>query len=80
MDFSQLGSQVGSFNFSPWNLLGSVLFSSIGFVAFSYGKKMGKFETMAMGAALMVYSYFTPTVLTWLVGFALTGYLWSARG
>lgn len=62
------------------NLLGNLVFSGVGFVAFMYGKKQGEFRTMLIGGLLMVYAYFTPTaLLTWLVGAGLTGYLWFGR-
>lgn len=67
-------------NLSAGSLIGSLVFSSIGYVAFSYGKKTGRVQVMALGGALMVYSYFTPGVLsTWLVGAGLTGAFYYLR-
>jgi predicted phage tail protein len=61
---------------SASSLLASLLFSSIGFVAFTYGKRTGHFQIMALGGVLMAYSYFTPgATWTWLVGAGLTGML-----
>ena len=55
------------------NILGSVLFGSIGFVAFIYGKKMASFRPMAIGAGLMIYPYFiTNTAWMYAIGVLLT--------
>ena len=40
------------------NLLGGLLFGSIGFVAFIYGKRMHVWKPMFLGLALMAYPYF----------------------
>jgi hypothetical protein len=44
--------------FSGANLLGGLLFGSIGFVAFIYGKRMHVWKPMFLGLALMAYPYF----------------------
>ena len=46
------------FNFSAANLIGGLVFGSIGFVAFVYGKRMNLWKPMFLGIALMVYPYF----------------------
>ncbi len=46
------------FGLSTANLIGNVLFSSIGFIAFVYGKRMNFWKVMFCGLALMVYPYF----------------------
>ncbi len=46
------------FNLSAANLIGGLLFGSIGFVAFVYGKRMNFWKPMLLGLALMVYPYF----------------------
>ena len=57
-------------------LIGSFLFSSIGFVAFVYGKKQGLWKTAVLGVLLMMYSYFVPgTFYVYVVGIALTAAL-----
>lgn len=67
-------------SFDPWSLMGSLVFSGIGFVAFRYGKTTANFSLVALGGALMVYSYFTPTApLTWGVGAALSAAAWYSR-
>lgn len=45
-------------NFSAANLIGGLVFGSIGFVAFIYGKRMNLWKPMILGIALMVYPYF----------------------
>ena len=40
------------------NLIGGFLFSAVGFVAFSYGKKMARLWPLVIGLVLMVYPYF----------------------
>jgi hypothetical protein len=44
--------------FSGANLIGGLLFGSIGFVAFVYGKRMQVWKPMFLGIALMAYPYF----------------------
>ncbi|MBF0122372.1 MAG: hypothetical protein HQL21_03050 [Candidatus Omnitrophica bacterium] len=63
-----------------WSLLGSFVFSVIGFYAFLNGKKEASWKRMFLGILLMVYPYFVPGVLaTWLVGFGLCAllYFWK---
>ena len=45
-------------NFSAANLIGGLIFGSIGFVAFVYGKRMNLWKPMFLGIGLMVYPYF----------------------
>ena len=44
--------------FASANLIGGLLFGSIGFVAFIYGKRMHVWKPMFLGLALMAYPYF----------------------
>jgi hypothetical protein len=44
--------------FNGANLLGGLLFGSIGFVAFVYGKRMHVWKPMFLGLTLMAYPYF----------------------
>jgi hypothetical protein len=59
---------------SASNLIAGLLFSSIGFVGFIYGKRMHRWQPMFIGIALMAYPYFiedTSTIcLLGLVGTA----------
>ena len=45
-------------NFSAANLIGGLVFGSIGFVAFVYGKRMNLWKPMFLGLGLMIYPYF----------------------
>ncbi len=40
------------------NLFAGLLFSSIGFIGFAYGKKMSLWKPLLLGIALMAYPYF----------------------
>ena len=53
--------------FSGLNLVGGLIFGSIGFVAFVYGKRMHVWKPMFLGLALMVYPYFVANDLALLV-------------
>ncbi len=67
-------------NFSAANLIGGIIFSSIGFVAFVYGKKMAYWRCMTIGMVLMGYSYVIPdTRAVYLIGAALTAALFIFR-
>ena len=74
-----VGSLVGSV--STGAIIGSLVFSGVGFVAFSYGKKTHNFRLLAMGGVLMIFPYFVgDTTLMWLVGAVLSGslyFLWE---
>ena len=50
--------------FSGANLIGGLLFGSIGFVAFIYGKRMNVWKPMFLGLVLMVFPYFVNNDLT----------------
>lgn len=64
-------------SFAPGDLVAGLLFGGVGFVAFTYGKRMGKFQTMGMGVALCAYPYFTPSGwMQWAVGIGLTALTW----
>lgn len=57
-----------------------LVFGSIGFVAFRYGRKMELLSPVLIGLGLMFYSLFVREPF-WLltVGSALTGALWLFR-
>lgn len=66
--------------FKTPNLIGSLLFSAIGFVAFVYGKKMTLWRPMVLGILLMGYPYFVSDVwLMYGIGVALTAALYFFR-
>ena len=57
------------FGLSAANLIGNLLFSSVGFVAFIYGKRMNFWKVMLCGIALMVYPYFiSNTAMMYVIG------------
>lgn len=62
------------------NLLAGVIFGSIGFAVFLYGKKQTSFKAMGIGAALMVYPYFIPnTIALYVIGVVLIAALFVFR-
>lgn len=67
-------------SFSAANILGNLLFSAIGYVAYSYGKSMGNMRVRIQGGVLLAYSYFVADTL-WLyaIGTALTAWIWLTR-
>ena len=58
--------------FSGANLFAGLLFSSIGFVGFAYGKRMSLWKPMFVGLALMAYPYFIEDTIA-LCGIGLIG-------
>ena len=68
------------FNFSTANLIGGLVFGSIGFVAFAYGKRMNLWKLMFLGLALMIYPYFVSSdVILWVAGVVGSASLWFVR-
>jgi hypothetical protein len=53
-----ISSKNGMPVFSGANLIGGLVFGSIGFVAFIYGKRMHVWKPMFIGLVLMAYPYF----------------------
>jgi len=67
------------FDFDPTLLIVSLIPSGIGFVLFTYGKKMHRLPQLVGGIALMVYPYFTPTMTTMIiVGTLICATVWFA--
>jgi hypothetical protein len=67
-------------NFSAANLIGGLVFGSIGFVAFMYGKRMNLWKAMFVGLALMVYPYFVSNDIAMIVVGAIgSASLWFVR-
>lgn len=55
--------------FSVGGLIGGLIFSCIGFVAFIYGKRNAEYRPMITGILLMAYPYFVKnTIALYLVG------------
>ncbi|MFH1593249.1 MAG: hypothetical protein ABID09_00960 [Candidatus Omnitrophota bacterium] len=68
---SSVNSLLAGFSLS--GIIGGILFGSVGFVAFIYGKKTSGLKPMIMGILLMVYPYFVKdTIALYLVGAVLT--------
>ena len=66
-------------NIDASSLIAGLFVSSIGFVLFSYGKKMSRPPQMVGGLVLMVYPYFVSSVAWMLVvGALLCGAIWAA--
>ena len=72
---------VGSGGWFSWgNIVGGIIFGSIGFIAFMYGRKQQSLKPLLIGIALMVYPYFIQNTF-WLyaVGVGLCGLLFFYR-
>jgi hypothetical protein len=68
------------FNLSAPNLIGNLLFSSIGFVAFIYGKRLSLWKPMFGGLGLMIMTYFiADTVIMYALGVIGTVVLYLFR-
>lgn len=67
-------------NFTAAALVANLLFSSVGFVALAYGKKMQAWKTMFIGLLLMAYTYFVSgALLLFGIGAVLTVALFVFR-
>ncbi len=63
-------------SFSFANIFAGILFGTIGFSAFIYGKKQASARALIIGIILMVYSYFVPnTIANYAIGAVLTAAL-----
>lgn len=66
--------------FSGGVVVANLLFGSIGFVAFVYGKRMHVWKPMFIGLTLMAYTYFVAnTILLFGIGAVLTASLFIFR-
>ena len=76
-DVGQLAQSAGFGLPSPGYLFGILLFSLAGFVAFRYGKAVGRPLTRWLGMGLMLYPYLVgSTWLLYLAGFGLCAGIW----
>ena len=67
-------------SFSGAVIVANLLFGSVGFVAFVYGKKMHVWKPMFIGLVLMAYTYFVEsTLLLFGIGTVLTAALFVFR-
>lgn len=65
---------------SGTNLFAGLLFSSIGFVGFIYGKRLSLWKPMFLGLALMAYPYFIEdTMALCLIGLVGSAALFLLR-
>ena len=63
----------------PTLIILSLIPSGIGFVLFTYGRKMHRTPQLVGGIALMVYPYLTPTTVTMIgVGTLICAAVWFA--
>ncbi|OGX24734.1 MAG: hypothetical protein A2787_01900 [Omnitrophica WOR_2 bacterium RIFCSPHIGHO2_01_FULL_48_9] len=70
----------GSSSWSWANVIGNVLFSGIGFVAFWYGRKMKSLRSVILGLVLMIFPYFVSQTLTlYVIGAILCAVLYFWR-
>ena len=68
-----------SVNFDASTLIAGFLVSGVGFVLFSYGRKMGRAPHVIAGLVLMAFPYFVPNVWLMLgIGAVLCGLLYGA--
>jgi hypothetical protein len=68
------------FGLSFTNLIGNLVFSSVGFIAFVYGKRTNLWKIMFCGLALMIYPYFIgDTLAMYAIGIAGTAALFLLR-
>jgi len=51
------------FGLSGANLIGNLIFSTIGFVVFIYGKRRNLWKIMLCGLALMIFPYFVANTM-----------------
>jgi hypothetical protein len=64
-------------DFDAGSLIASMVVSSVGFVLFMYGRKMGRAPHIVFGLALLIYPYFVPGVFLMLgIAVILCGLLW----
>ena len=67
--------------FNGYTILAGFVFGTIGWGAFSYGRKLELWTPIAIGLALMIYPYFFSNPwLLWGVGVALLVTLWFHHG
>lgn len=58
-------------NFGAGSFFASLIVSSVGFVAFMYGKRQSRAPQLVVGLVLMAYPYFIDSVVPMLVIFAV---------
>jgi hypothetical protein len=77
---AHLAAEMGMLQLDAANLIGGLVFGSIGFVAFVYGKRMNLWKIMFCGLALMIFPYFiSDDIMIFLIGSAGTAALFFLR-
>ncbi|MGA0899720.1 MAG: amino acid transport protein [Luteolibacter sp.] len=67
-------------NFNPYNLLAGLIFGTIGWGAFIYGRRLELDKPKFIGVALIIYPYLiSHHILVWVLGVALVGLIWVYR-
>ncbi len=68
-----------NFNLDASSLIAGFVVSGVGFVLFTYGRKMGRAPHFVVGLILMIFPYFVPSVLVMLgIGALLCGLCYMA--
>ena len=66
-------------NLDAGSLIAGLVVSGVGFVFFSYGRKMSRAPHVIIGLIMMVFPYFVPSVLAmFAIGALLCGLLYMA--
>ena len=79
-DFFIIPMDTAMKDFDPAKIFAYIIFGTIGFVAFIYGKKNTFWRPMIIGLALMAYPYFlSGTLVIYLIGIAFTAALYFWR-
>jgi hypothetical protein len=65
------------FSLNPYNFLAGLIFGTIGYGAWRYGKRLELWQPRVIGVALSIYPYFvTNPWLLWGIGIGLIVLLW----
>ena len=68
-----------NFNLDAGSLVAGFVVSGVGFVLFTYGRKMGRAPHFVIGLILMIFPYFVPSVWLMLgIGALLSGLCYLA--
>jgi hypothetical protein len=66
-------------DFDPTNLIAGIVVSGIGYVLFTYGRRMSRPPHLAVGLLMLVYPYFVPGALVMgSIAVVLLALLWAA--
>jgi hypothetical protein len=66
-------------DFDASNLLAGLVASGVGFVLFTYGRRMSRPPHLIVGLCMLIYPYFVPTaIMTGGIGVGLLLLLWGA--